>query len=94
MIETITVSTRGQIVIPEKMRAVLGIRDGSRLVLVERDNEIIVMRESEVEKSLKNEEKREDHGWMMLAEKSLKEVWDNPKDEKIWLKYRNLPSIK
>ena len=29
----------------------------------------------------------EEKGWNTLAEESLKEVWDNKKDEKVWLKY-------
>jgi len=25
--------------------------------------------------------------WMLLAEKSLRKLWDNPKDEKVWGEY-------
>ena len=31
-----------------------------------------------------NDERR---GWQMLSEKSLKEIWTNPKDDKVWNKY-------
>jgi len=93
MIETISVSSRGQIVIPEKMRKLLGIKDGSRLVLVEKNDEIIIKRESEVEIFLEDSEKKESVGWMMLAEKSMKEIWDNPKDDKVWNQYLNEPEV-
>ena len=31
--------------------------------------------------------KKEKIGWMVLAEKSMSEIWDNDKDEKVWSKY-------
>ena len=31
--------------------------------------------------------RKEKIGWMILAEKSLKKIWDNKKDDKIWNKY-------
>ncbi len=31
--------------------------------------------------------KKENVGWMMLVEKSMKGIWDNKKDEEIWNKY-------
>ena len=30
---------------------------------------------------------KEEKGWDALAEESLKEVWDNEKDAKVWQKY-------
>lgn len=38
-----------------------------------------------MEKLEKN--KKEKIGWMILAEKSLKELWENKKDDEIWGKY-------
>lgn len=32
---------------------------------------------------------KEEKGWIILAEKSFKEIWSNKKDEKIWKKYLN-----
>ncbi len=32
-------------------------------------------------------DKIEKMGWLMLAEKSMKKIWDNKKDDKIWKKY-------
>ena len=31
--------------------------------------------------------KKEKIGWMILAEKSLKNIWDNKKDDEVWSKY-------
>ena len=31
--------------------------------------------------------RKEKMGWLILAEKSLAEIWDNPKDDKIWQEY-------
>ena len=31
--------------------------------------------------------KKEKIGWMILAEKSFKDIWDNKKDDEIWNKY-------
>ena len=31
--------------------------------------------------------RKEKIGWMIMAEKSMKQIWDNKKDEKEWSKY-------
>ena len=31
--------------------------------------------------------RKEKIGWMILAEESLKNMWDNKKDDKMWSKY-------
>lgn len=31
--------------------------------------------------------RKEKIGWMILAEKSFKKIWNNKKDDKIWSKY-------
>ena len=87
MIEVINVSSRGQIVIPEKMRESLGIKEGSRLVLVEKEGGLLIRKEEEITKHLQEEKRKEDIGWMILAQKSLEDIWDNPKDEEVWKKY-------
>ncbi len=33
------------------------------------------------------EVKKEKHGWLVLAENSMKKIWDNPKDEEAWKEY-------
>ncbi len=87
MIEVINVSSRGQIVIPENMRQDLGIKEGSRLVLIEEEGGILIRKEEEITKYLQLNKRKEDMGWMMLAQKFLEEIWNNPKDEEEWKKY-------
>lgn len=41
----------------------------------------------EMEELKKSVHNMEEKGWNLLAEESLKEVWDNEKDEKVWQKY-------
>jgi Arc/MetJ-type ribon-helix-helix transcriptional regulator len=31
--------------------------------------------------------KKEKIGWLILAERSMQEMWDNEKDDKVWEKY-------
>lgn len=38
-------------------------------------------------KELEEMERKEVKGWMMLGEKALQEIWDNPKDEAHWKRY-------
>ena len=82
-----SVSSKGQIVIPERVRKSFGIRPGSKLVLFEQENSLLIKREEEVEKTMGNDERKEKVGWMLLGEKALKDLWDNPKDEKVWKRY-------
>ena len=87
MIEIINVSSRGQIVIPEEFRRSLGIKKGSRLVLMEKEGGLIIKKEQELVKHLQESTRQEDMGWLALAEQSLRDVWDNEKDEHVWGKY-------
>ena len=93
MIEVINVSSKGQIVIPERVRAGLGIKEGSRLVMIERAGTIILKKEEAVYKKLEEMERKEVKGWMMLAEKALAKDWDNPEDEAHWKKYTQKNNI-
>lgn len=71
MIELITISEKGQIVIPKKMRHDFRIKGGTKLLIKEEKDKIIL-------KPAKVDEK---HLLMLLSESSLKKVWDNPYDE-------------
>ena len=83
----IGVSSKGQVVIPEKVRRKLRIKAGSRLVLLEKEGSILMRREDAVVRQLEEAERKEDIGWIILGEKSLGNVWDNAKDEKAWKRY-------
>ncbi len=87
MIELLHVSSKGQIVIPEHVRNKFHIKAGSRLVLIEKGNSLVLRKESDIAASIEEDERRDDEGWMILAQEAFKEVWDNPKDEKMWRKY-------
>ncbi len=88
-IRTVSVSSKGQIVIPEEIRKDLKIKEGSKLVLVETGNKIVLEKESDFLAAARtlSEAEKERLGWMILAEQSLAKVWDNPKDEAVWKKY-------
>lgn len=83
----VSVSSKGQVVIPERMRKSLGIKAGSRLVFLEKEDSIMIKKEDAVVKQLGEYERKEEIGWLILGEKSLAKVWDNAKDEKTWKKY-------
>ena len=88
-IDVVNVSSRGQIVIPEKISKRMGIKEGSKLIAIERNDELVLKKESDILKQLESSDKREESGWLALAEQSLKDIWDNEKDEKVWSRYLN-----
>ena len=85
--EIITTSSRGQLVIPESVRKRHNIKEGTKLILFEEGDRLILEKEEKVTKMLERKREKEDKGWDILIEESLKEVWDNEKDEKTWNKY-------
>jgi AbrB family looped-hinge helix DNA binding protein len=83
---SIKVSAKGQIVIPGDIRRKLRIKQGSKQVLRQMGNKLIIIPERDFEAELLSQEK-EDEGWQKLASRSLKELWDNTEDEAEWSKY-------
>ncbi|HLD04414.1 MAG TPA: AbrB/MazE/SpoVT family DNA-binding domain-containing protein [Candidatus Nanoarchaeia archaeon] len=84
--DTIKVSSRGQIVIPEEVRKGLGIKEGTKLVLIQRGNRVILERVQDFMKDIEKAE-QERLGWMLLGEKGMADIWDNPQDEEVWKQY-------
>ncbi|MEK6964403.1 MAG: AbrB/MazE/SpoVT family DNA-binding domain-containing protein [Nanoarchaeota archaeon] len=84
--DTIKVSSRGQIVIPEEVRKGLGIKEGTKLVLIQRGKRVILEKVQDFMQGVEQAEK-ERIGWMMLAEKGMAKIWDNPQDEEVWKQY-------
>jgi AbrB family looped-hinge helix DNA binding protein len=82
--ELIRVSSRGQIVIPENVRKRNGIKKGIRLILQERNNELVLKKESDVEKQLIKLGKKEELDWLLVAEKSLAKDWLSPEEDEAW----------
>ena len=72
MTEVVTAGEKGQIVIPKKMRKDFKIEKGTKLIVSEDKDKIII-------KPVKLDEK---HILMILSETSLKKIWDNPYDER------------
>jgi len=88
MIETIKVSSKGQVVIPEKLRNLLEIKEGTKLVLRDNGKEIILEKEDDFLNKIKYlEATKEKTGLMALAEENLSKIWNNKKDEEEWSKY-------
>lgn len=83
----VNVSSRGQIVIPEKIRKDLNIKEGSKLVLIEKEGALILRKEGDFLNKLEDMNKKEESGWLALAEQSLNGIWNNKKDEKMWIRY-------
>ena len=84
MIDIVHVSSRGQIVIPQRGREHFGLQAGSKLVLIDRGDSLVLKKE---EALAALEEEKEQAGWFALSAESLKEVWDNEQDDKIWKEY-------
>lgn len=88
MLETVKVSSKGQIVIPEGTRTRFHIKEGTKLILVEKQNKLVLEKEEDFFKEIEEiEAEREKFGWLLVAEKSMAKIWDNPKDEEEWKKY-------
>ena len=85
MIETITVSSRGQIVIPERERKELYIEEGMKIILITENNQIILEKENTFLQKMKELEERK--AWLALGETTFAKVWNNPKDGTAWKKY-------
>ncbi len=80
--KTIKVSEKGQIAIPQPIRATLGIERGDELIIIQIDNKILLEKAQKIEQKLRDDFK----DILRFNEKSLKEVWDNKSDD-IWSYY-------
>ena len=80
--KTIKVSDKGQIAIPTVIRAKMGIAAGDELLLLEVNGKILIEKAKKVSKIIEDDFK----DVVKFSENSLKEVWDNKKDN-IWSIY-------
>lgn len=85
MLDIVKVSSKGQIVIPEKIRTELAIEEGTILVLIEESGRIILEKENVIIQKLQESEERST--WIKLGETAFAKTWDNQKDETTWKKY-------
>ena len=77
-IKLITVSSKGQIVIPEEFRDNLRLKKGSHLVMMKEGDTLFLKKEEAV--------KNEFSDLLKLADESIQDVWGSKKDD-IWNKY-------
>ena len=77
-IKVVSVSSKGQIVIPQDFRTRLKLRKGSHIVIIEEGGILLLKKEEDV--------KDEFSDMMKRSESSLKDVWES-KEDAIWNKY-------
>jgi len=76
-VRTVAVNERGQIVIPEDIRRELGIESSTTLVLIEKDGEIVMKKESEILSAL------DDNAfWGAVVKDSMRRAWN--KEDEVW----------
>ena len=68
IIDTTKMSSRGQVVIPLDLRK--GINEGDKLIVIRKDDEIIL--------------KKSINDLALLSEESFAETWLNEKEDKAW----------
>ncbi len=78
-LRTVTVSEKGQVVIPVDIRRRLNIRKGQTLVLQVSDDKLLIAKAEEVSKKMRDEFEH----LLRLSERSAKELWENEKDT-VW----------
>ena len=77
-IRVITVSSKGQVVIPEEFREELNLKKGARLVMIKEGLTLFLKREKDV--------KDEFSDLLKISEKSLEDIWGSERED-IWNKY-------
>jgi len=77
-VSVVRVSSKGQIVLPERFRKEMKIRQGTNMLAV-KEGEVIILKKEE---SLKDDFK----DLTKMAEVSIKDIWDD-KREDIWNSY-------
>lgn len=73
----VTVSEKGQIVLPKRMRDVLKIMEGCRLFVEEKGGKITIQK---METQLMDA----DMSSYLLSHKSLAKLWDRPEEDEAW----------
>ena len=77
-IRVISVSSKGQIVIPEEFREELNLKKGTHLVMIKEGNTLFLKREKDVQDEFSD--------LLKISEKSLEDIWGSEKED-IWNKY-------
>lgn len=82
IMKTIKVSEKGQIAIPQSIREQVGIEKGDEIIIFQVNGKLLIEKTQEIETKLEDDFK----DIVKISEQSLKEVWDNKKDD-IWGEY-------
>lgn len=77
-VSMVTVSSKGQIVLPEKFREKMNIKKGTHMFVIKESDVLILKKEESMKDSFKDLTK--------IAEKSIKDLWDK-EEENIWNRY-------
>ena len=77
-LRTASMNDRGQIVIPEEMRKSMNLTSKDTLVLMEKNDQIIIRKEADVATQIN----LEDEFWKKLSTESMKRMWS--KEDDIW----------
>jgi len=80
-VEIITVSKKGQVVLPKDVREQLHIGQGSKLLLIQKNNKMTL---SKVENLLEKQAVNENLFSALASEKSLAKDWLSKEEEKAW----------
>ena len=83
IVRTVTVSGKGQISIPQEIRKHLGVEKGSKLVVVLKDEKLLIYKAPDISQS--TEDGFDDMVWH--SELSLKKIWDNEGEDEVWNRY-------
>ncbi len=70
IIDTTKMSSRGQVVIPWDLRKDLNLREGDKLIVIKKDDEIILKKSVPIS--------------ALWSEKSLAKTWLNKEEDEIW----------
>jgi len=81
-LKTVSVSDKGQIAIPREIRQLLGIKKGDRLVLVTKNEQLLIQKATSLEKQMKDDF----DDLINYSESTLKKLWLNKEDD-VWNKY-------
>jgi len=81
-LKTVSVSDKGQIAIPREIQKLLGIKKGDRLVLITKNEQLLIQKATDLEKQMKDDF----DDLINYSESSLKKLWLNKEDD-IWNKY-------
>ena len=79
-VKVVSLSPRGQLVIPAAVLKAMGIKGRTDLALVQDGKRLIVTKAADVGKKVMDEA----DGFQALGMAGLAKVWDNPYDDEAW----------